>query len=418
MTGRQATGKGTKGRRFQRRWLVLGAVVAALLIVGSAIAFLSPVPDDHSAWRDGNSDLRVFRENLLAAGYETRSVAASPMALESAADPSRSLVVVAGVERPYRETEIDALENFVREGGRLLVLDDTGNANTLSARFSVYFSAVPVLDENYRANLSLVNVTAKLPRRGGDPKVYSPVVMNVPTSLSADDGVNGTILASTSDSSFGDLGRNRQRDSGDLRGPFTVALEVRPGAGRVVFVADPDVLASDLVGERGVANAAFTNDLVLSLLPDGGTVLFDESRHGAPLVEASAGRALSLVVAATRDPVIRWVSLAVALAAGVALVALVPGEERLGHHAARLDAASGVRLDGPGARLHRAARAKIRIVHGARPGDDPVSLSTDPVLAKAAGSENAISPDKDLRDVVQRLRAYGAASRGAGRGPP
>lgn len=399
--------------------LGIGAAAVAVTLVVLVVVSAVSVPDDHSAYREGPSDLVAFREELTVAGYATGAVAGSPLALVDSVDPTRTLVVIAGVERPFRDAEVAALEEFVRSGGRLIVADDTGNGDQLTVRFGIHVAGVPVYDDNFRTNVSLVNVSARLPRSGAEPKSYAPLVMNVPSSLNAttQDARNVTVIASTSASSFGDLVGNRVRDTGDLKGPFVVGYDVKVGRGHVVVLSDPDLFASGLIADRALANRAFASDLVDRLLPEGGTVLFDESRHGTGVVEALPARALASVVTATRDPVVRWVSLAVAVAAGAGLLALVRGEERLGHHEGRLDRPAPVRLDDPATRVQRAARATVRLVHGARADDDVARLATDPVLAKVVASENPISTDKDLRDIVQRVRSYGA-NRQTGRGPP
>ena len=383
-----------------RTWAVVGAVgvlaLAALLHV-----LFAPAPH-LSAYRDGPEDLSEYRAALQGQGYGTAAIGVSPHVVSAFGDPEGVVVVVAGVERAYRPGEIDALVRFVEEGGTLVVADDFGFANALSDRFGVSFDKLRLFDANYEVNASLVTVRAEL-----DGKAY-PLVLNVPTGLSVRDPA-AEVLAISSEGGYLDTNGDGVKDPEDVQGATVVAVRVARGEGHAVFLGDPALFTNAMLA-RG-ADRDFVVDLVASALgAEGGTVVFDESRHGRNVFAAGAALALEGLVVLTHEGWLRWLALATVAGGVAAWLLLRKREEALGHHAARLDQPVRVKVQPDVARLRTLARARLADVHKLPTDATPEtyrSAATDEVVGRLAAGDDGLNIQDSLDDILQRLEAYG-----------
>ncbi|MBO58436.1 MAG: hypothetical protein CMA77_05525, partial [Euryarchaeota archaeon] len=82
------------------------------------------------------------------AGYKIRNTLSTPMLVNDWEEPHRTMLVIAGTEKPIDETEATAIHEFVTElGGKVIVATDGTNANRLAAKFGVTYFGDPLLDE-------------------------------------------------------------------------------------------------------------------------------------------------------------------------------------------------------------------------------------------------------------------------------
>jgi hypothetical protein len=82
-------------------------------------------------------------------GYKIRNTLSTPMLVNDWEEPHRTLLVIAGAEKPIDETEATAIHDFVTElGGKVIVATDGTNANRLAEKFGVTFFGDPLLDED------------------------------------------------------------------------------------------------------------------------------------------------------------------------------------------------------------------------------------------------------------------------------
>ncbi|MCA1812318.1 MAG: DUF4350 domain-containing protein [Halobacteriales archaeon] len=324
----------------------LGAVLAAVIVLWALTAAGMGGAPRNSAYDEGARGVSILAQGLQVQGIGVQSLGTGPHAIDAAEEPGRSVLLVAGVERAYSEGEVQAIQGFVARGGTVLVADDFGFGDQVGAAFGVTFDKRQLRDANYDRNVSLVRVNATL---GAENFTFT---MNVPASLGSAPGANVTPLAVSGSDSYIDENLDGQEDTGDIKGPFLVLGAVRSGPGQALFASDPGMLANDLAPDNG----PFVQALFKSLLPDGGTVFVDESRHGqeagAPLAALLAGEVqltseLGISIAAV---------LAAALLAAAAF-AVSPRTEDISAHASTLDLPA--HLDSPertGQRLRRLAR--------------------------------------------------------------
>ena len=97
-----------------------------------------------SAYDDDWNDMSAFRQDIKDMGIETRSLVSSPLLLSDIEDPRNTTYIVAGVERDtlslpqfdedgfitiasedgYSPSEVDAIVEFVDNGGTAIILED------------------------------------------------------------------------------------------------------------------------------------------------------------------------------------------------------------------------------------------------------------------------------------------------------
>lgn len=113
--------------------------------------------------------MSAFREDINAMGIETKSLVSSPLLLADIEDPRNTTYIVAGVERDtlsfpqfdedgfitiatedgYSSSELDAIVEFVDNGGTVIVLEDFGYAGGIGEAYGVRYSGYQLEDANY-----------------------------------------------------------------------------------------------------------------------------------------------------------------------------------------------------------------------------------------------------------------------------
>ena len=151
-------------------WAVMGVL---LLMILSNFVNLSNT-NQLSAYDDDWNDMSAFRQDIKEMGIETRSLVSSPLLLADIEDPRNTTYIVAGVERDtlslpqfdedgfitiasedgYSPSEIDAIVEFVENGGTALILEDYGFAGTIAEAFGVRYSGYQLFDTTYEPSLN------------------------------------------------------------------------------------------------------------------------------------------------------------------------------------------------------------------------------------------------------------------------
>lgn len=190
-------------------------------------------------------DYTEFGRMMVEAGFEVIE-GRDPLSLSSLA--SVSLLVVAGPTRPLEEAEIKAVNQFVLDGGRLLVL---------------LHVAPPVarLTESFNIFVSNFVISEKDNTIEGKPQDF--YVMRFADHALADGlsriAVYGTwgllaetpakVIAETSAEAWVDLNRDGRANGEEPRLAFGIIAMAQPGQGRVVVVADDAPFATRFLAE-------------------------------------------------------------------------------------------------------------------------------------------------------------------------
>ena len=241
-----------------------------------------------SAYSDDWNGVSAFRHDLENNSFSIRTIISSPELLRNSEErglvPEKTLYVAIGVEKMYLDSESDAIRTFVDKGGRILIADDFGYANTLSPEFKVSYLKGQLYDEAFEKNPKFVI----RPVNFNEGMFHGTVMFNEPSALKI--GGSATPIAESSDHSWLDANFNQQRDlTFDDQGrpkdieaysSYPMVAMWQGDLGKAIFVSDSSIFINDMIGRHD--NREFALSLVEYLLPSGGTVIFDESRHNDP----------------------------------------------------------------------------------------------------------------------------------------
>ncbi len=146
----------------------------------------------------------------------------------------------------YRNDELEAIKQFVVDGGSVAILDDFGDGNSLLSYLGlkVRFSGTPMLDPFYNFRNSELPVVSTFAGRMKE-KGLGSVLLNRPSVLSNVEP--SSVLALSSENSFLDNNGDRLRNGDDPRGPFPVAAEMSLGKGRLILVSDASLVINGMM---------------------------------------------------------------------------------------------------------------------------------------------------------------------------
>ena len=177
----------------------------------------------------------------------------------------KGVLVVVAPDVEFSSLEIEAVRNFLEDGGTLFIADDFGLANNLLAGLGVKgkFSDKPLGDIFYSKSVDFPVVT-----RIEDPQLsygVEKLVLNIPSVITGLEG--GGEEAEVFSSKVSVLDGNRRS--------YPILAETRYGAGRVIMLSDPDILINDMA----VENSKFIDNLAGYLSPGSELFYFDDAHH-------------------------------------------------------------------------------------------------------------------------------------------
>jgi len=157
--------------------------------------------------------------------------------------PGSKALIILSPSIPFTSSEIEAIKNFLQNGGLLIVADDFGLSNTLleglgiTARFNNSLLRDPLFMEK---SSSLPKITVK------ELKAWniSTITFNYATVI---DGLQLKPLASSSSFSYLDLNLNGKWDPEEPKGPFPVIAEIPYGSGLIIMLSDPSIMINSMI---------------------------------------------------------------------------------------------------------------------------------------------------------------------------
>ena len=432
--------------------LVLLIGIVAGYVFAPLVQFGKPAEPTLEAFPDYNSwdQCDKLRSNLETdKGLEVMSLIGSPTVLRDVKDPSKTLYIAVGINREYRTAEKDIIRNFVKSGGKAIIADDYGFADDFSNSYGVTYYGQQMWDEKYLVNASFPCVPANI-----SLKPYL-LVLSKPTGLanqSYEDPAKGeyvyTIIAHGSERSFVDRNSNGIIDPADAHDNIPVVMMVNyntkvvkdatPG-GKIVFISDTAPFSDDLnIDKKQLDNMAkgdpyfsgwfcltkfegtnqqFVRDLISYMLPSGGKVIFDESRHPQSGYKAAVYNSITSITIVTSNPLEAGM-LSVGLLL-VLLVVVVRARDKESwihrfdissiHRRAMLPDTRAVQID----HLRKALLAKVRMLNSLTQ-DEMRALTPLQIMqmVKDAQLNELLNEGKvytmdEIRSVTAKLRAWG-----------
>jgi len=295
------------------------AIVLLLFILGFYLLYpalstsngdggISPFKNENNKGSDWKKTTKLWK--VLCEGgddfyqipkYDCYSIISSPTILANIEKPTKTLYIATSVENNYKASDIDVLKRYYNAGGKLLIADDFGYADTFSREFNVDYFAHQMYDEKFHNNVSLPLIdTTWTPVKGTNLTDYK-LVFNAPTGLwTPPNAKNTEIIAQGSNKSYVDRNDDGRISIDDVKGPIPMVVKYQEaGKGTIFFFADAGIFTDEAINWGGKSinapdagtgssnvttkdptnNMAFIIAVIKTMLPTGGKIMFDESRH-------------------------------------------------------------------------------------------------------------------------------------------
>ncbi|MBM4249277.1 MAG: hypothetical protein FJ149_07565 [Euryarchaeota archaeon] len=434
--------------------LLLGYIVGPLFSFGKEPTVrLNAFPaEDQKNWE------QLDQYQQLVGGMndiEVLSIVGSPTILRDVKEPSGTLYIAVGIEKKYRAAEVSIIQDFVKKGGKVIVADDGGYADDLSNKYGVTFYGGTMWDKNYylnNASFPMAPATLFLNKYW--------LVMSEPTGLanqSYEDPEKGEfqylMISNGSVDSYVDRNNNKEVDPADAHENIPLILQVSYNTkvvkdavtgGKIIFIADTSIFTDDmlisidqleqmgftplldnnkninLTEARGGSNRQFVVALINYLLPTGGTVVFDESRHPQSKYTAAVYDSLTTLTILTSNPLeASLLSVGILLILGVVVLRARDKESWIHrfdissvHRRAFLPDTRAVQVD----HLRRALLQKLRMLNSlsveelnALSPAQKTNMIKDVALNELLMSTDRVYTPEEVRVLTQKLRAWGKA---------
>jgi ABC-type uncharacterized transport system involved in gliding motility auxiliary subunit len=274
--GSDQTGSGTNVSDMSEQAITNG-IVKVTSAQTKTVCFLTGEGEDDPDDNDSAGGLGQFRDSLQGESYKVDKI---NLVTQDKVPENCAVVVVAGPTRPLVPQVIDALNNYLKGGGRALVMlkpqpDQTVDESALvkfaqdwgvKAGNNVVVDQVERLEAGPALGLNpVVNTYNPHPITASfDKQTVFPMVRTVDPVDPAPPGLAVTALAKTSDTSWAETDldgifkrQTAKFDGNDVRGPVVVAdavqanlaaLKLGTGEARLVVLGDTDVANNQYIG--------------------------------------------------------------------------------------------------------------------------------------------------------------------------
>lgn len=231
---------------MRKATLLLAALAVIILVLGSARFYFSEADYalENYGW-NGLSQLSSHVKPLY-------SMADLPI------PGSGNTLLIISPATNFSPDESGHVLSFMQSGGKVVVLDDFGKANSLLNDINSPMTINPVLlcqQDDYYMNQSFPII------ENISPSIYTEkvtkLVLNHPASLQVTDSAQ--VLASSSHTGWLDNG-NITLDANEQMGTYPVMARASYASGELLVVSDPDVLVNSMLDKGD--NRAFLSNLI------------------------------------------------------------------------------------------------------------------------------------------------------------
>lgn len=288
-----------KGRKPGLLILFL-AVIVVFVLVGVIMLFPpnggdngngDDLPEDKGPWKDLTKMKASISEVSIFNYYEVDG----PEELEDELSPDDMVYMIIGVESNFTSEELVIIRDFAEDGGKVIIADDGtlsnrlhnftvgaagGKVNLLGHNYLVdRKSTDPVeMDPGWVKNIRFIKGYS-FPIRGqvyhiladspkgmeitGDPDIIATTTMELTTVDLNDDGAMGMY--------------NGEFEPYVPFGPIGVRYKIGEKGGSITTFSTTGFLTDTMYGEA--SNEGFIRAYILSMLPEGGDVVLDDSKQ-------------------------------------------------------------------------------------------------------------------------------------------
>ncbi len=256
-------------------FLILFLSVSAPIVVNdSEYSIYNP------GW-DGCSDLAVktremgnFAPNIeLVEGKRTEVVQRDLYEYEI--EPQDTGLMIIGPEQEFSGESIDFVDDFLQEGGRMVLADDFGSGNTLLDGLDTdsSFHSTPLLDLSFegKPEFGVAYNTSEHDMTDG----VSQVMLNSPTAVEKD--ANATTLMRSSEASWLDEDGDGIKDADEEFSEYPLITVEEYGEGELILVSDPGIFINSMQERKD--NRILSENILEYLSEERSDIIFDESHR-------------------------------------------------------------------------------------------------------------------------------------------
>ncbi len=251
----------------------------ALLLVAGVLLWspdASPAASP-TAYETSPADTSTWRLRLEAAGYDVQSLVATPSLLDVTSPAAAALIIMHPTAGPTSEGAA-AMDQFLADGGSMLVADPDGAFNAWLRPWGASVAAPSIIQPGLPAPY------AHIAPKGSNWHATTSSVH----SLVLEDETGWTAWLWSKPTSHLDLDGNGTIDRADLPGPFVVAASRSlPAGGHLIVMGEARAFVNLHMNESADRNRELAQAAAQILLPEGGTIIFDETRTGLSANEAA-----------------------------------------------------------------------------------------------------------------------------------
>ena len=215
----------------------VGVMALAVVVVASMLTiWFWPSIQDYTRNNPFWNGLSDFTGEMDVSSTESLS--------EATDDPGNTILVeIAYAE--YSENDLDRIEEFVLDGGVLILTDDYGYGNTMTERLGISerFSGQPLLDPLFcHKNQKFPRVT-DFDNELTDAGIEA-IVLNHGTALLNVE--SQTVIARSSVESYIDRDDDETDDEDEQNRAYAVAVTIPVGSGTVILLSDPSIFINSM----------------------------------------------------------------------------------------------------------------------------------------------------------------------------
>jgi len=241
-------------RNLRRTILYLAVYLSA------ASAFLLPATmpvlrstSDFSIYNRGWNGCSEFAIRLYQSGKQVYPLHTPFRTIRNRPDDANTALVVIGPTRPFLAGDSRYVEQFVRNGGTVILANDFDEGNSLLEGMGIglRFSQYPIADLCFDKDSSIVTCYS-LATNNPLTENVSSFLLNHPAGIVGQLPKGAVVLAKTSEMSWLDKNGDGKWQIGDeTRGPFPVLVDIPYGEGEVILLSDPSIFLNSMIKEKG-----------------------------------------------------------------------------------------------------------------------------------------------------------------------
>jgi hypothetical protein len=223
--------------KFSFRLTLLSAALALLAV--SAASALLPPSEDYQPTNPYWNGLASFFTAANASPIDYPAVRTLP---------ENTVLFIIGPSANVTEPRVEALKQYLLEGGTLVLMDETGAVNPILSGLGIKVSVDghPMLDPVFYYGSWRLPKIIKVAR--GDLTLgVENIALDLPSILNIK-GSGVAVLAYSSSFSFLDLNGDSQPSAGEPMGPFPVAATATYGEGRLIVISDSSIFLNGVIG--------------------------------------------------------------------------------------------------------------------------------------------------------------------------